>query len=379
MTALRWAGFAAGLVLVLGTVASLVGTFVVPRATGNRLVRPLYRTVRRAFLAVAHRLPTYEARDRVLTYLAPVTLLALLSVWLLLLLTGFTLLLWPFEGELGLAFRQAGSSLFTLGFAANQERNAVVVEFAAAATGPLVLALLIGYLPSLYASYNRREALVTMLESRAGTPAWGPEILARHQLVYTVDSLGAFYADWERWAADVSESHTSYRVLMWFRSPQPWRSWVVGLTAVLDSAALLLAFNPTTAPSSARLCLRMGFTCLRDLAESISIPVNRDPKPDDPLELAYDDFLDAVDWLREVGFPVERSPEEAWPHFRGWRVNYEAAAYVLADRTVSAPAPWTGPRSHLPESVAMPRRPPHRSPDGTLLEERRPPSGGRRT
>ena len=151
----------------------------------------------------------------------------------------------------------------------------------------------------------------------------------------------------------------------------------MGLTAVLDSAALLLAFNPSTAPSTARLCLRMGFTALRDIAESIGIPVDRDPKPDGPLELTYEDFLDAVDWLGEVGFPMERSAEDAWAHFRGWRVNYEAPAYALADRAVAAPAPWTGPRHHLPEAVAMPQRPPHRSPDGTLIEERRPPVGNR--
>lgn len=376
MSALRWAGFALGLVVVLGTAVSLTGTLVVPRAGGTKLIRPLYRVVRAGFLAVAHRLPTYEAKDKVLAFQSPVTLISLLLVWLVLLLAGYTLLLWLLNADLGVAFRQAGSSLFTLGFAANQEQRAVVVEFVAAASGPLAVALLIGYLPSLYASYNRREALVTMLESRAGTPAWGPEILARHQLVHSVDALGDFYADWERWAADVSESHTSYRVLMFFRSPSPWRSWVVGITAVLDSAALLLALNPSTAPSSARLCLRMGFTALRDLVESMGYPVERDPKPDDPISLTYDDFSEALDWLRGVGFPMERSAEEAWAHFRGWRVNYEAVAYRLADRTVAAPAPWTGPRRHLPASVATPRRPPHRSPDGTLVEERRPPQAG---
>src|SRR6202042_2948825 len=101
------------------------------------------------------------------------------------------------------------------------------------------------------------------LESRAGSPAWGPELLARHRLVGIVDQLPSLYADWERWAADVAESHTTYPVLIYFRSSRPLDSWVLSLLAILDSAALYLALAPSRAPSEARLCLRMGYTCLR--------------------------------------------------------------------------------------------------------------------
>jgi hypothetical protein len=230
-----------------------------------------------------------------------------------------------------------------------------------AATGLVVVALQIAYLPTLYAAFNRRESLVTTLESRAGAPAWGPEILARHHAVGIVDNLPAFYADWERWSADVAESHTTYPVLISFRSPDLLRSWVVALLAVLDSAALYLAFNPERAPSEARLCMRMGFIALREVAEAKKIHFDADPFPGDPIGLTYDEFLEGVGRLERAGFPLERSPEQAWPHFKGWRVNYENTAYALADLVTAVPGPWTGSRRHVGEHVPV-RRPVDRRP-----------------
>jgi hypothetical protein len=105
-----------------------------------------------------------------------------------------------------------------------------------------------------------------MLKSRAGEPAWGPELLAREQLINGLDGLPGFFNDWERWAADITETHVNYPWLMSFRSPYPLRSWVVSLVAVMDAAALYLALAPSRAPSAARHCLRTSFLGLRALA-----------------------------------------------------------------------------------------------------------------
>ena len=231
--------------VLLGTGSSVVRTLVVPRGLSPRVAVGVSNAVRRSFRAAAHRRRTYEGMDAWLTPSGPVTPLVLLVVWLGSFLVGYSLLIAGVSGiTLPLALRQAGSSLFTLGFDSSRESGVTGIDFLAAATGPLVIALLIAYLPTLYSAYNRRETEVTLLESRAGNPAWGPEILARHQAVDLIGSLPAFYAGWERWAADVAESHTNYPALIDFRSPQPYRSWVVGLLAVLDSAALVLACSP---------------------------------------------------------------------------------------------------------------------------------------
>ncbi|HYA44627.1 MAG TPA: hypothetical protein VED59_03410, partial [Acidimicrobiales bacterium] len=138
-------------------------------------------------------------------------------------------------------------------------------------------------------------------------------------------------------------------------------SWLIGLLAVMDSAAILLAVAPSQERIEPRLALRVGFTALREIAGALGIPVDPDPDPDGQIKLSFEEFVQALDQLRAVGFPVERTAEEAWPHFRGWRVNYEPIAYALALRTDAVPAPWSGPRrwSHEPITV---KRPPNRQP-----------------
>ena len=363
MSALRWVGFGLGLVVIAGISLSMVRTVIVPGGHVSPWSRVVTAVVRAALMVVVDRLRTYERKDTVLAVHGPLALLALLLSWLLVYLLGYALVVWPFiGGSFGNAVRSSGSSMLTLGFVAATGAAPTLISFAAAVTGLVVIALEIAFLPAIYSSFNRRETLVTMLESRAGAPAWGPELLARHQLVDIVDNLPDFYAEWERWAADVAESHTNYPVLIEFRSPDPLRSWIVGLIAVLDSAALYHSLSPGRAPSEARLCLRMGFTSLREICRAAGLPYDPDPYPDAPIALTYEDFLAGVQRLEAVGFPMERPPEEAWPHFRGWRVNYEATAYALADRVAAPPGPWSGPRRRIQGDVIPPRRPVDRRP-----------------
>ncbi|HVF05331.1 MAG TPA: hypothetical protein VNA20_10850 [Frankiaceae bacterium] len=355
--------FAAGVAVFLGTWSSVLRTLVVPRGLASRLTATVTKSVRVAFHFVAARFESYERKDAILVAVGPVTLLALLAAWVLLFLAAFTLMFMGANGSSAYqAFRESGASLFTLGNVSTPDPQATVIGFAAAATGLVAVALQIAYLPTLYGAFNRRETLVTTLQSRAGAPAWGPEVLARHQIVQTLDNLPAFYAEWERWAADVAESHTNYPILITFRSPHPLRSWIVGLLAVLDSAALHVALNPGARQSEARLCLRMGFTSLRDICASFGIEYDPDPRPDDPLQLTFQDFLGGIARLEAAGYPMERTPEEAWPHFRGWRVNYEGMVYALAAAVEAVPAVWSGPRRHSLEPM-LPQRPPNRQPD----------------
>lgn len=355
---------AAGLGVVLATLMSVITTLVLPRRASSRIQLYVGRGTLQVFSRISHRFETYESRDRFLALQAPLYLIAILATWLAILLLGFGLMLWPFMHEGGLvhALTVSGSSLFTLGFAADSGVAPRLIIFAAAAAGLTIVALQIAYLPVLYGAFNRREVLVTMLDSRAGSPAWGPELLARSELVDNVHNLGLLYQRWEEWAADVAETHASYPVLLWFRSPHPYRSWVIGLLAVLDAAAMQLATQPLQAPSEARAFLRMGYMCLRDLASVVGLSFESDPKPDDPIQLTEDSFQDAIHHLDDVGWPMGRDAASAWIHFRGWRVNYELPAYRLADAVNAPPALWAGPRRNLPPRLQPPDRPPHREP-----------------
>ena len=359
--------FGIGLLVVVLTGLGVLFTMVLPRrASGlERISMLINRSVRLGFVLLARLAPSYEAKDAVLAPTGPVVLVAQLISWAGGFVVGFGLMLQPTTGDLARGLLQALGSVFTVGAIHPGGPANVPIDVAAGATWVVVVALQIAYLPALYSAFSQREGLVAMLESRAGLPAWGPELLVRHQLVGIIDTLPELYEAWEQWAAEVAESHTTYPVLLLFRSPEPWYSWLLALLAVLDGAALHLAVAPSTASSNARLCLRMGFTCLDRIGTTLGWTIDPDPGPEGPIDLPYAEFERAVAMLAGVGFPLERTAEEAWPDFRGWRVNYETVAYRLADRLIAPPAPWSGPRKHIGTDVRQPRRPPHRRPTRT--------------
>ncbi len=361
----RVLGLVLGIALLTFTWVSVVFALVVPRTRlgPNRLAIIVNRTVRLVFIRFSRLTQSYERKDAILAPMAPVAVLTQLVVWLLLIGAACVIMLVSYTHDLGVAVIQIGDAMFTLGQASVGKPSNDAITILAAASGFIVIALQIAYLPALYNAFNRRETLITLLTSRAGEPAWGPEILVRHQLVGTIDALPDFYASWEQWSAELSESHTTYPALLLFRSPDPWASWVIAQLSVLDAAAMHLALCPSTAPSQARLCLRMGYTALRRIADSLGWQYDADPLPGAPLQLTPEEFASAVQLLVDTGFPAERDAAAAWPHFHGWRVNYEDLAYRWADRVVAPPAPWSGVRSDLREQNVAPNRPSHRSPE----------------
>jgi hypothetical protein len=356
--------FAVGLVVVLLTGASVLFTVVLPREPRGvqRLSFQVIQAVHSAFITFSRLAKSYEGKDTLLAPIGPVVLIGQLAFWAGLLIVGFGLMLDGTTHDLVAALAQAAGAVFTVGTVDLSGPPNAGVDIAAGATWVVIVTLQIAYLPALYQAFSRRESLVAMLESRAGLPAWGPEILARHQLVGIIDTLPDFYASWEEWSADLAESHTTYPVLLLFRSPEAWYSWLVGLLAVLDGAAMHLALAPTTASSQSRLCLRMGFTSLNRIAMMLGWTVETDPDPNGDIALTFAEFENAVAMLQRVGFPMERSAEQAWPDFRGWRINYETVAYRLCERLDAPPAPWSGSRHHLSSGPVAPRRPPQRTP-----------------
>jgi hypothetical protein len=359
--------FVIGLLIVVVTSASVLFTIVLPRDPRGfeRVNLWVTRAVRVVFQWLSLLAKSYEGKDALLAPTATVALVAQLAFWAASLVVGYGLMLEATTRHLTSALAQATGAMLTVGTVDLSGRPNSALDVAAGATWVVIVALQIAYLPALYGAFNRREALVAMLESRAGVPAWGPELLARQQLVGITDTLPDFYASWEAWAADVAETHTTYPVMLLFRSPEPWYSWLIGLLAVMDGAAMHLALAPSTATSRARLCLRMGFTALNRIGGVLGWTIDPDPDPEGPITLTFEEFNEAVEMLRQIGFPMERSAEEAWIEFRGWRVNYESVAYRLAERLTAPPAPWSGNRRNLPAGAVAPRRPPQRAPGGS--------------
>jgi len=340
-TVLRVAGLIVGISIVCSTALSVFTSLVVPRVTSSRSMRTVARVIGAVNRRILPRLPSYEARDRLMSFVGPLAMITLFVVWLGAFVLGFGLIAWWASGQdIGSALAISGSSVFTLGIATSPSSGSRAIEIVAAGVGLLVIALEIAYLPALYNAFSTRETEVTLLATRSGTPAWGPEILARHYMLQSIDELPPLYADWERWAAAVSESHTNYPALIWFRSPVSSRSWLLSLVAIMDSAALFHSVSPSQTPRQARLCLSMGTNCLRSMAGALKIPYDTDPIPTAGTRLTREEFTDGFARLQEVNFPLERDLEDSWRHFQGWRVNYESIVDVLTKLVMPPPAPW---------------------------------------
>ncbi len=346
-----WLAFAVGILVLIGTAVSVVGTLVVPRGIDSRISRCADYAVDLAFRVVTAPVRDFRRRDQILAWQAPIGLLVRLAVWIGLLLVGYALMLTPLvPGTFDHAFAESGSSMFTLGYAAPTTNASSALDYMAAYTGLIVVGLQVGYLPTLYSAFNRRETLVTLLIARAGVPSWGPEILVRTRWgIYdgnTESVLAELFDAWQSWAAEVAESHTTYLTLVRLRSPRPLSHWLTALLSVMDAAALHLSLTPSSQPKdAARLSLRMGFTALNQIARTMRLPVDEDPDPDQvPISISYPEFAEAVEMLQAVNYPLERTAEQAWPHFRGWRVNYDMTALALAKALDAPPALWSGPR-----------------------------------
>jgi hypothetical protein len=353
----------AGLLIVMTTATSVIGTVITPRPTTSRLTRGIDRVVDLGFRALARPTKSYLQRDQILAAQAPTLLICQLITWLLLFFVGYSLLFWPLvHGGITGAFSAAGTAFWTVGDTTERGAAERAILDVAALTSLVTVALQISYLPALYSAFNRRATEVALLHLRAGSPAWGPELLARTHYALgsghsTIDTLPQLYASWERLAADIMESHTTYPPLVRVRAPQPLSSWVTALLAVLDSAALILAISPSQAPTvPARLCLRSGFLCFREITTTMKLTLAEQAGPTG-ISLTYQEFLEAVTHLREVDFPVERCPDEAWPDFVGWRINYEQSAYAIAQAAQAPPALWSGSRPFTVQAIP-PIRPP---------------------
>jgi len=181
---MRWLAVIPGVIFVVGSAFSVLRSLIVPRANRNVLLSVLGgKIVAPAANWLALRRRAWTDQERILAYAGPVALLLLFGIWLVGFYLGFALMLWPVDHvSLASAIRESGASVFTLGTTASRRPLATAIDYAAAATGLLVVALEIAYVPTLYAAFNRREVQVTLLQARAGLPTWGPELLARHQI-----------------------------------------------------------------------------------------------------------------------------------------------------------------------------------------------------
>jgi len=345
MEALRVVAFIAGAFAVYLTFGSAVRTVILPRAVPSRLTRIVFLRMRTVFMLRTGPRATYERRDRVMALYGPVSLLATLVVWVAFVLAGFTGMFWGLGGRsVRTSFVLSGSSVLTLGFEKPPDLASTVLAFAEAGTGLVLLAMLITYLPSIYSAFSRREAAVTALEVRAGSPPSAREMIERLWVLGRIDKLNEVWVRWEEFFVDIEESHTSFPALVFFRSPQPDHSWVTAGGAVLDTASIVASTVAIPRDVQAEFCIRSGYLALRRIADFFGIPYEAAPQRGDPISIARSEFDEVCDRLAAAGVPLKEDRDRSWLDFAGWRVNYDTVLLALAGLTMAPYAAWSSDR-----------------------------------
>jgi Ion channel len=342
-------GILGGLLILAVILWDAFETIILPRRVTRRvrLTRIFFRFTWVPWRALALRMRSAKRRDAFLSYYGPLSLLGLFGVWALGMIVAFALIQWglgsavnapPGEvGNLGTDLYFSGTSFFTLGLGDVAPRTplARAITVTEAGTGFGFLAIAISYLPVLYGAFSRREANISLLDARAGSPPTVSELLRRHAEAGNLEQLGDYLRDWELWSAELMESHLSYPVLCYFRSQHNNQSWLAALTTVLDSCALVMAYTDSVCRWQARLTFAISRHALVDLAQTFGVP----PQPTPVDRLPTQDFDHMQRLLAGAGFILQRS-SEADAKLAHLRKMYEPFAGALAARLMMSLPAW---------------------------------------
>ena len=328
-TLLRPLGLLAGVVLVAAVATDAVSTLVTTQRRSGRWwpTYVFYRRTWRAWRALARRVGSEEARERLLTVYGPLSLLGLLVVWVLLLLAGWGLVWWVLQDRLsGVhsyldAVYFAGVGFFTVGFGdvvpvGGLARLLALVQ---AFMGLVSIALVIGYLPTLFGAYSRREVQLLTLDDLTEERTSSTGLIQAWYADRGLGGLVAAFADWERWCADVFDSHTAYPMLAFFRSRQPGQHWLTALGLVTDAAAICLA-TIRGARSGPALRLHRRATALLRTVRALPA-VARSAAADDSRPEAEAAFQAIYRHLEGQGVPLYPY-DQAWADLRRLRAEY---------------------------------------------------------
>ena len=347
--ALRIVEILVGLFLICYVAWDVFNTVALPRPTPSnyRLAPNLTRFAWRGWRWQARRMALGQRRERWLGGFAPLLVLVLLVAWVLVLIVGFGLIDLAFGGDfdppiqsLGTAFYAAGTGLLTIGFGDIVPTASVtrLVVIASAGLGLGTVALVITYLFSLYGSFQRREVLVTTLDARAGAPPSGVALLETSRRTGLMDDLPALFGDWERWAAEVLDSHVAFPILGYFRSSHDNESWVASLGAMLDAAVLILTTVEDQPRGRAEMLLAIGVHLVEDVSGFFGF------RNDGRVGVERAEYDAARLRLEAAGFQLE-APDIGWILFAQIRARYASRLNGLAGFWMTPPALWIGDRA----------------------------------
>ncbi|HEY1768208.1 MAG TPA: potassium channel family protein [Terracidiphilus sp.] len=351
---MRTLALLAGLLCLFTVLLDAFQTIILPRRAAGRfrITRLFYLLTWRPWRFVAQRLHHPRKRETILSYYGPLSLIFLLVVWACSMVLGFALIFYSLGSPFHDAARRAGfesdlyfsgTTIFTLGLGdvtpqSPWARAFVILE---AGTGFGFLAVAMGYFPVLYSAFSRREVSISLLDARAGSPPTAAELMRRHAYQGAEQALSLLLVEWERWSAELLESHISYPLLCYFRSQHTNQSWLSALTAILDASALLIAGVRGHEARQAQLTFAMARHAVVDLAQIFSLsPIKecRDRLPTERYEQLYGLLCQSGVSVCRDGRSIER--------LRDMRSLYEGYTEALSQYLSMPLPPWIATEPH---------------------------------
>jgi len=346
---MRWVVGLVGIALLAIVLWDAFETIILPRRVAGRfrLTKFFYRTTWRPWRSIAPLLPR-RTGDAFLSFYGPLSLLLLLALWASGIVFAFGMLQWAAGSALTMAgggpgfgadLYMSGTTFFTLGLGDVVPRTAIAksVTVIEAGTGFAFLALVIGYFPVIYQAFSRREMAISLLDARAGSPPTAGELLWRYRWDKSGDALAELLREWERWSADVLESHLSYPALAYFRSQHYNQSWLGALTTILDVSALVMVGLEGWCVEQARLTFAMARHAVVDLAQVFNTP------PHEPAQRLTDAELPRLrERLAEAGLRLRDGADAAaaTQQLAELRRMYEPYVAALARHLAVTLPPW---------------------------------------
>ncbi|MBV8438707.1 MAG: two pore domain potassium channel family protein [Silvibacterium sp.] len=347
--------FCAGVALILVALLDAFQTVISPRrATGRfRITRLFYIFTWWPWSHLAFMISHPRKRETALSVYGPLSLLLLIVIWAAGLLAGFALLFHSMRAPLadnmfrGNDVRSdlyiSGTTIFTLGIGdltphSGWARLIIVLE---SGIGLGFLAIVIGYFPVLYGAFSRREVSISLLDARAGTPPTAAELMRRHAFKGGGEALNVLLIEWERWSAELLESHISYPLLCYFRSQHTNQSWLSAMTSVLDVCALMIAGVQDHAARQAQLTFAIARHALVDISQIFSLkPIadGEDRLPPERFDLLYGS-------LCQAGIRVCRD-NDSMERLKKMRLLYEGHARALSEYLCMPLPPWVAAQPH---------------------------------
>ena len=348
---MHWLAAAFGVLLIGSVLWDAFETIVLPHRVSRqfRLTRFFYVITWPPFRAAARRREAGTPRDNFLSIFGPLSLLVLLIAWAVALIVGFALVDWGLGTKLDMpagidGFKAdlyfSATTFVTLGLGDIRPDShlARVLTSVESGMGFGFLALVVGYLPTLFQAFARREVNVSLLDARAGSPPTAAEFIRRHGGDNQGRALAELLHEWETWSADLLETTISFPVLAYYRSQHDNQSWLAGLTAVLDVCALVIAGVEEGPTRSARLTFAMARHALVDVSQVFHLK----PSENQPERLPPEDMSRLKEMMTSAGLPLRDTPETL-SRLRNLRGMYEPFANALGEYLLMPLPRWVPP------------------------------------